>query len=86
MDGIVLLHGIARRSGSLASLERHLQSAGYATLNLDYPARQTGLRQIAEELQQPIAAFADGLAGQLHFVTHSMGAVSYTHLTLPTKA
>jgi pimeloyl-ACP methyl ester carboxylesterase len=75
MDGIVLLHGIARRSGSLASLERHLHSAGYATLNLDYPARQTGLRQIAEELQQPIAAFAGGLAGQLHFVTHSMGGL-----------
>ena len=75
MDGVILLHGIARRSRSLAGLERHLRSAGYATLNLDYPARRTGLQQIAAGLHQPIARFADGLEGRLHFVTHSMGGL-----------
>jgi pimeloyl-ACP methyl ester carboxylesterase len=75
MDGVVLLHGIARRARSLAGLEHRLRSAGYATLNLDYPARRTGLQEIAAGLHQPIARFADGLDGRLHFVTHSMGGL-----------
>lgn len=75
MDGVVLLHGIARRSRSLAGLEARLRSAGYATLNLDYPARKANLQQIAAGLHQPIARFADGLDGRLHFVTHSMGGL-----------
>lgn len=75
MDGVVLLHGIARRSRSLAGLERELSSAGYATLNLDYPARRASLQQIAAGLHEPIARFADGLDSRLHFVTHSMGGL-----------
>lgn len=42
MDGVVLLHGIARRAKSLNGLERALAAEGYATLNLDYPARRSG--------------------------------------------
>ncbi len=75
MDGVVLLHGIARRSQSLAGLEREFRSAGYATLNLDYPARRAGLQEIATGLHQPIARFAGDLGGRLHFVTHSMGGL-----------
>ncbi|MGO4668523.1 esterase/lipase family protein [Bosea sp. 2RAB26] len=75
MDGIVLLHGIARRSGSLSGLERILKADGYGTLNLDYPARSNGLDDIASQLHEPIARFSGGLDGRLHFVTHSMGGL-----------
>jgi pimeloyl-ACP methyl ester carboxylesterase len=75
MDGIVLLHGIARRSGSLAGLERILKADGYGTLNLDYPSRSSGLDDITLQLQEPIARFDAGLDGRLHFVTHSMGGL-----------
>ena len=37
--GVVLLHGIARTSRSLRRIERALQAADFATLNLDYPSR-----------------------------------------------
>ncbi|RDJ27350.1 alpha/beta fold hydrolase [Bosea caraganae] len=75
MDGVVLLHGIARRAHSLAGLERALATEGYATLNLDYPARHSQLQDIASGLRQPIERFGAGLAGKLHFVTHSMGGL-----------
>ena len=74
MDGIILLHGIARRSGSLSGLERILKADGYGTLNLDYPARSNGLDDIASQLHEPIAR-SSGLDGRLHFVTHSMGGL-----------
>ncbi len=75
MDGVVLLHGIARRSRSLAKLERALAAAGYRTLNLDYGSRRSCIGEIAALLRQPIASFAAGQDGQLHVVTHSMGGL-----------
>ncbi|KRE00164.1 hypothetical protein ASE63_08730 [Bosea sp. Root381] len=75
MDGIVLLHGIARRSNSLAELERALQADGYRTLNLDYPARDHCIEDIVAALREPIARFCDAPDSRLHFVTHSMGGL-----------
>lgn len=75
MDGIVLLHGIARRSGSLATLEHALDADGYRTLNLDYPARDQCIEDIVAGLHEPIARFCGALDGRLHFVTHSMGGL-----------
>lgn len=75
MDGIVLLHGIARRSGSLGALESALKGDGYATLNLDYPARRSRIEDIVSFAHGPIARFGAACDGQLHFVTHSMGGL-----------
>jgi len=74
-DGVVLLHGIARRSASLTTLEAALQAEGYRTLNLDYPARSHGLADIVAFVREPVARFADETDGLLHFVTHSMGGL-----------
>ena len=38
-ETVVLLHGLARSSGSLARMERSLAQAGYRTCNIDYPSR-----------------------------------------------
>jgi pimeloyl-ACP methyl ester carboxylesterase len=75
MDGIVFLHGIARSASSLAVLEKTLRADGYATLNLDYPARSRCIADIVEALQEQISHFADSCSGRLHFVTHSMGGL-----------
>ena len=73
-EGVLLLHGIARRAASLRPLERRLAAAGYATLNLDYPARRLDLAGIAARIAPAVAAFAGGL-DRLHCVTHSMGGL-----------
>jgi pimeloyl-ACP methyl ester carboxylesterase len=73
--GVVLLHGIAGRSLMLRRMERALQRAGFATLNLDYQSRKKPLDELAEDIHPAIAAFAAEHAGPIHFVTHSMGGL-----------
>jgi hypothetical protein len=71
--GVVLLHGLARTSRSLRKMERALQDAGFATLNLDYASRRRPIEALVEDIHPAISGFAES-AGSLHFVTHSMGA------------
>lgn len=73
-DGVLLLHGTARRASSLNRMERALWAAGYATLNLDYPARKAALAIIAGAIASEVEAFAQNL-DRLHIVTHSMGGL-----------
>jgi len=73
--GVVLLHGIARTARSLRRIERSLQQAGFATLNLDYASRKKTLEVLAEDIHPQVSAFADACAGPVHFVTHSMGGL-----------
>jgi pimeloyl-ACP methyl ester carboxylesterase len=73
--GVVLLHGIAGRSLMLRRLEKALQRAGFATLNLDYESRKKPLDRLAHDIHPAIAAFAASQPGPIHFVTHSMGGL-----------
>jgi pimeloyl-ACP methyl ester carboxylesterase len=74
-DGVVLLHGIGVGSWTLKKLDRALQRRGFATLNLDYASRKKPLEALAEEIDAPIAAFAQQCDGAIHFVSHSMGGL-----------
>lgn len=73
-EGVLLLHGIARSSSSLRPMERTFRTAGFATLNLDYPARRAALAELVETIATPVAAFAARVS-RLHIVTHSMGGL-----------
>jgi len=59
----------------LRRLEKALQCAGFATLNLDYQSRKKPLEQLAEDIHPAIAAFAAAHDRPIHFVTHSMGGL-----------
>ncbi|MBR0994261.1 alpha/beta fold hydrolase [Bradyrhizobium japonicum] len=72
--GVVLLHGIARTSASLTKLERALQTAGFATLNIDYPSRSKPIAALADDLHPAISGFANRNA-PLHFAAYSMGGL-----------
>ena len=65
---------IARTSASLKKLERALQAAGFATLNLDYSSRRRPLAALADEIHPAISEFA-GRDTPLHFVAYSMGGL-----------
>ena len=75
LDRVLLLHGIARTSASLAKLARSLDAAGFATLNLDYPSRKQSLADLAEHVHKEAAPFMAQPGGQAHVVTHSMGGL-----------
>lgn len=72
--GVVLLHGIARTSASLGTLERALQATGFATLNIDYASRTRQITALADDIHPAVARFAERDA-PLHFVGHSMGGL-----------
>ncbi len=75
-DTVVLLHGLGLGSWAMKRMEWALEKDGYEVLNLSYPSRTMPL----EELSGPwLSRTLDGAkvaeAGQLHFVTHSMGGI-----------
>jgi pimeloyl-ACP methyl ester carboxylesterase len=72
--GVVLLHGIARTSASMKSLERALRASGFATLNIDYASRRKPITAFADDIHPEVARFAERDA-PLHFVAHSMGGL-----------
>ncbi len=74
-DGVVLLHGIARRSASMRALQRALERAGYAVLNLDYPSRHLPLDALADSIRAAVARFEQAVPGAIHIVAHSMGGL-----------
>lgn len=73
--GVLLLHGISRTALSMRPLERALQAAGYATLNVTYPSRRRSLAEMADDLAPRVRRFAADLDGPLHLVSHSMGGL-----------
>lgn len=73
-EGVLLLHGTARRASSMERIARHLRANGFATLNLDYPARKAALGVIADAIAPEVACFAEDIE-RLHVVTHSMGGL-----------
>lgn len=55
-------------------LEHAFRETGYATLNLDYPARTAPLERLVALIAPPVAAFSETMS-RLHVVTHSMGGL-----------
>jgi pimeloyl-ACP methyl ester carboxylesterase len=74
-DGVVLLHGIGVTARVFGKMQRALEAAGYATLNLNYASRRKALEALAEDIHPAVDLFADGLGGSVHFVCHSMGGL-----------
>ena len=72
MENVVLLHGLARTSNSMALLALALQRAGYNVTNLSYPSSKDRVETLAEGALSPALS---QLTGKVHFVTHSMGGI-----------
>lgn len=73
---VVLLHGLARSSGSMGKMERALAEAGFAVCNVGYPSRHHPIDTLALAHVLPTlrTCFPD-TADTLHFVTHSLGGI-----------
>ena len=73
---VVLLHGLARSSYSMAKMETALLSAGYRTANVDYPSRSHRIQDLARYIgEQGVGACRKQVDSRIHFVTHSMGGI-----------
>jgi triacylglycerol lipase len=78
---VVLLHGLARRQGSLGRLAQRLEAAGYETWSRTYPSRRATIAEAARAVADWIAADAAGRP--LHAVTHSLGGILIRHMHDP---
>jgi triacylglycerol esterase/lipase EstA (alpha/beta hydrolase family) len=75
---VVLLHGLARRRGSMAAMERALIDAGFPTWSIDYPSRHDTIAGAASDLIERIATELPDRP--LAAVTHSLGGILFRHL------
>ncbi len=72
-DCVVLLHGLARTSASLAVMEQALEASGFRVVNRSYPSTDLPFGDLVEQaLPQSVAQCG---AERTHFVTHSMGGI-----------
>ncbi len=73
---VLLLHGMARTSRSMAVMESRLTKAGYVVRNVGYPSREHRLDTLA---RMAIGGGLLQLSGQecsrVHIVTHSLGGI-----------
>jgi len=78
---VVLLHGLARGSTSMARMAGTLRAAGYRVCNVAYPSRQHTVEVLAERYVAPAVAecYPDPVE-PIHFVTHSLGGIILRHL------
>ncbi len=73
-DCAILLHGLARTSGSMSKVERMLTAEGYHVVNAGYPSRDFPIDVLAEStIPDALRACPD--KSTVHFVTHSMGGI-----------
>lgn len=70
---VVLLHGLARTSNSMAVMAEVLERAGYRVVNQDYPSTKMPVEQLVDVAVTPAVEKCG--AERVHFVTHSMGGI-----------
>jgi hypothetical protein len=78
---VVLLHGLARGHGSMATLAKALRAEGFDTWSQTYPSRRHSIRYLASALTEELVDYAAG--EPLYAVTHSMGGIVLRHLQDP---
>jgi len=76
-DCVVLLHGLARTSGSMEDMSVALEESGYRVANVSYPSREHPIETLAAmAVPEGLQRCADAAPGRkVHFVTHSLGGI-----------
>ena len=78
---VVLLHGLARNSGSMEKLGGFLRQEGFETWSPTYSSRKHSITDIARSLADQLAKQAK--ERPLYAVTHSLGGIIVRHLHDP---
>lgn len=69
---VVLMHGLARGSGSFWLVEKVLDAQGYFVVNRDYPSTSATIAELAGNVGSAVRECG---ARRVNFVTHSMGGI-----------
>ena len=75
-DGVILLHGLCRSSGSMKKMANALSAAGFAVANYGYASRTADIRSLADlAIGQTLSSPKLQSCPRIHFVTHSLGGI-----------
>jgi hypothetical protein len=75
-EHVVLLHGLARSASSMSDLAEALSAAGYRVCNVEYPSREHGIAELANDFVLPaVKRCVPDSREKVHFVTHSLGGI-----------
>lgn len=74
IEGVVLIHGLARSTGSMWILAQRLEAAGFATARVGYPSTRMTLAQAVDHVEAAIRR-ATRSWRVIHMVGHSLGGV-----------
>jgi len=81
----VLLHGLARTSGSMNTMSKALNAAGWHTANVDYPSRKFPIEDLAPRaVTAGLEACRKLEATRIDAVTHSLGGILIRHYLAST--
>ncbi|MCF8724280.1 pimeloyl-ACP methyl ester carboxylesterase [Nitrospina gracilis] len=72
---VVILHGIARTSASMAPLAAYLDENGYSAINIDYPSTDHAIDDLVERVHEKLLASPWTQECITHYVGYSMGAL-----------
>jgi len=76
VECVVLLHGLARTSASMAEMADALEATGYRVSNIDYPSREKPIAELAPlSVNEGLTHCRAQGARRIHFVTHSLGGI-----------
>ncbi len=77
---VVLLHGLARTSASMKTMQSNLENEGYFVANVDYPSRAHAIEKLSSiAVSAGLKRCADSKASPVNFVTHSLGGILVRH-------
>ena len=74
-ESVIVLHGLRRTPASMAILVARLADAGYGVTSFGYASTSEPMESLVDQLEAAVALCCAGHAGDVHFVTHSMGGV-----------
>lgn len=71
----ILLHGLARTSKSMRTLQWALEKEGYVVWNKTYPSTEKRIEELALVIDDAMAFCKQRQTNGVYFVTHSMGGI-----------
>ncbi len=74
---VIVLHGLARTSASMATMTEAINDAGFTAINVDYPSREYPIEALAPMAigRGLVLCESAGAIEKIHFVTHSLGGI-----------
>ena len=74
-DCVLLIHGLARTSGSMKKLVEPFEQLGHQVVNVNYPSRKKPIEELSTLAVKELGYDHCATGSTVHIVTHSLGGI-----------